>query len=138
MTMLLEDEVGTVLAEVQRHLTTLRRLPDDVVLEVAGQDLDLADSNSCLCGWALRGVMAKLQHTAIRKWNVERTENYASRHGGVCSALVNKVGGTYQDWHEIFIGVVGKEETIAAVEHAWTLRVDEAVERAAYAALSQS
>jgi hypothetical protein len=38
-------------AKVQRYLTTLRRVPDDVILATATRPVDLADPFGCLVAW---------------------------------------------------------------------------------------
>ena len=131
-------DVVQITPRQMQYLTTLRRLPDDVVLEVAGHELDLVDSYACLCGWALRAVMAKLQRVSIDTWSSYRMEDYEAYRdargldAGVPELLSEKVGGTREEWSNIFDGVIC-DLALPDIEFAWTIRVAEAVEATAYA-----
>lgn len=70
-------------------LTTLRLIPDDVILSMATRDIDLPDAWMCVCGWAAREVVA-------RQRNVD-----AAEVGGVfvTPLLANELGGDeYTEW----------------------------------------
>lgn len=102
----------------QQALRTLRRVPDRIVLAVMGRDIDLADANSCLCGWFVREKLAEIQNVGA-----------SSTHAGydVSQSCADEFGGSWSSWDDIYSGVVEWDETPQVIEAAFTQRVDEAV-----------
>lgn len=103
----------------------LALVPADIILNVAGQELDLNASHSCVCGWVVRA--------AIEKVKVAPTDAGGDHNPGEC---VEFFGGNVDDWKALFMGVIGnfqchsqeRDETqIAATELAFVDRVNEAV-----------
>jgi hypothetical protein len=102
-------------------LRTLMLLPDDVVLDMAGRELDMYSGNRCLCGWALREVLAKAADLPPERFNVwEHT-------GNVPVALASQVGGTTAEWSEIFNDVMDSEK-VKEIELAFVLRLELAMD----------
>ena len=107
------------------YLQTFRRLPDDVVLAVAGREIDPGSPQRCLCGWAIREALA-------RELNLPASEIdpyeyvYRPPMAGINGELAKRYGGRVEEWHNIFSGIVlpGSE---ADVELAFTTRVLECV-----------
>jgi hypothetical protein len=105
------------------YLTTLRRLPDDVVLDIATRDLDLWRPCRCVCGWAVRAGLAR----SSGDWTEERTgDAVLTGRISVLSAMEQMYGGTLDEWQEVFVGVVQPLQ-LPLIEHAFVLRLDEAV-----------
>jgi hypothetical protein len=109
--------------EVARYLDTLRRLPDDVVLDMAGREFDMDSYTTCVCGWAVRIELAKQTRGA--------TPDNQDVRGWVPETCEDLFGGTTQEWNSIFHGVLawgsGDYDILPLIELAFTIRVDEAV-----------
>ena|SRR6185503_3398691 len=99
------------------YLTTLRRIPDDVILSMATREFQMYDPPSCICGWAMREDL------------LAATGSQGGGHSGPvrCAA---RFGGTEQEWGAIFGGVTDTYGVLPRIEMAFVRRVDEAVQRA--------
>lgn len=115
-----EEQSGLTVDEI---LETLRRLPDRIVLAVMGRDLDLADGERCLCGWALREKIAELKNVGA---STVRTTDAPDGGWHVPIACANQFGGDELEWEAVFVGATNHEE-LPVIEAAWVQRVDEAV-----------
>lgn len=123
-----EKNIVEIEEDVDGFYTTLCYLPDDVVLDIATREMDMGDHKTCLCGWALRAIVAKVQQVT--------TERAEPPYGSIVGGLAKRVGGTQSEWNDIFIGVCD-DEKLLKIELAWVYRVDDAVERAGYEALAE-
>jgi len=100
------------------------RLPDEIVLDMATRDLDMESHNACVCGWALRlalqnGAAAEdITLTDSLDWN-RPIHPFVVEHAGpdvrwhacaVPAALAVKVGGSPEEWQELFAGVLEAAE----------------------------
>jgi hypothetical protein len=103
------------------YLTTLRRVPDDVILDMGVTDLELNDGMRCVVGWALRASMAKRLGKRADDVSFEDYDDYEYR------AVARELGGTEKEWEDVYYGVT-QSWTLPAVELAFVLRLDEAVQ----------
>jgi hypothetical protein len=110
------EQGDQVNAAYVKHLRTLRRLPKDIVLEIAGREILPSKPSQCLCGWALRIGLAK-------QLDADPSEMQPFVD---FDKLVALYGGTEQQWHELFWEIGNTDEEIAvAVEQAFMQRVME-------------
>lgn len=77
------------------YLTTLRRIPDEVILDMATREFQMFSARSCVCGWALRGGLSLLNGKTPDEFDVN----------GNPAAMAARFGGTDEEWRAIFIGV---------------------------------
>ena len=111
------------------YLKTLRRIPKDVVLAVASRHIQPDKNNFCLCGWAVREMMARFNGApAERKRAPEGLDaNGEWRDAALESARL--FGGNLGEWYEVYYGITDSPESsgsrYADVETAFTLRVME-------------
>lgn len=106
-------------ADYRTFLKTLRRIPDDAILDMATRPVDLLSAFECIVARAVEA------HNAMR----------ANRHvvdtplcGGVSLAKYGLFGGQREEWDAI--DWAGDHE-YSAIELAFVHRVDEAVRHAA-------
>lgn len=105
---------------VNAALRTLRRIPDDVVLAMATVKYTMGEGACCVVGWAVRQDL--LAATG---------EDDAWMFGAIPRA-VERFGGTYDEWNDIFSGVCYDETrkahmSLPEIELAFVQRIDEAV-----------
>lgn len=100
--------------DVQRYLTTLRRIPKEVRLSMATREYDMNDPATCVCGWAIRDELLR----AVGSEN--------ESHGFVQNECAERFGGEVESWDAIFDGVCYPER-LPLIEEAFTLAVMEAV-----------
>lgn len=89
-------------------LRTLRRLPDDVVLDIAGREIDPVNFRTCVCGWALRGGLAMAA-------GVDPSE--VEIGGVVTYELLRIFGGSHKEWLAIFDGICDYDEDTRDTDH---------------------
>jgi hypothetical protein len=82
--------------KVRAYFNTLLLLPDDVVLDLATREFHMHNPYSCLCGWAIRVGMSRL---------TGKTPEEAILLFGWSHDMSRQFGGTYSEWHAIFVGV---------------------------------
>ena len=114
------------------YLETLRRLPDDVVLDMATREFDMVWGHLCLCGWAMRAALSRANGKAPDEFG-------AVDVGSPVHGLVEKFGGTVAEWSAIYWGVTPVMEStyyddplsghIMDIELAFVYRVEEACGR---------
>ena len=98
------------------YLTTLRRVPADIILSVATRDINLRDANTCVCGWVIREAIA-------RRDNVDAEDAFSDAfHADACRAAF---GDTGDEWDAIYFGV--SYECAPLIERAFVERVLECV-----------
>jgi hypothetical protein len=97
----------------------LARLPDEVMLEIAGHEFEMCNENSCVCGWALRAVIARLEGHYIDDVDIWYADGYG---GDVPGTLAKYVGGTSKAWERLFYAVT--DERLPAVEYAFVRRLN--------------
>jgi hypothetical protein len=102
---------------VKEYLSTLRKLPDDIVLDLATRELELNNPQRCVCGWAVRASLGKLQDRDPARVNMEDVDE--------AEWLNQSYGFGDVTWHEIFDGVVEALEA-PVIEEALRIRVIEA------------
>lgn len=86
------------------YLKTLRRVPDDVILAVAGRPLNLGDGESCLCGWFVREALARIR-------SVDATEIRGVEDGTTSyERCTDLYGGSQTEWYDIYAGVADEAE----------------------------
>lgn len=111
-------------------LTTLRRIPDDIVLSVASRDFEMGSGYSCLLGNTLREVLVACAAAP------------AFDKAGWCwptvahAELHDRFGGEYSEWKNIYYGVLPRSAwkesgipeagRLRQIEEAFTIRVMEA------------
>lgn len=95
-------------------------VPDETVLAVAGQDLELYDAQQCLVGTTVREHLAALSgKPAVPYVDVFDSE--------MVDKAAELFGGDVDDWHAVFIRVQFADD-LPAIENAWTNRVLQAAE----------
>lgn len=102
--------------EVLSFLQTLRRLPDDVVLDMATREFQMGEPDTCVCGWAIRHALARRLDVAPEDVNGDTVSVHSEE---------KLYGGTWQEWYSIFQGVCGDVD-LPLIELAFVIRVDEA------------
>jgi hypothetical protein len=112
--------------DVLSYLETLRRLPDDIVLGLAGSDFDESDGARCIVGWAVRGAIAKrlglpVEQVGQSAWIYETPRGFATRDWSQEAAHL--FGGTEAEWDRIYMGVV--TDRMPLIEEALAERLDE-------------
>jgi hypothetical protein len=121
------------------YLTTLRRIPDEIILEMATREFVMGSAPSCLCGWALLEDLAALQAKPLDELVDNRAGDdpsftnhdlfYNSSNAGAMQRMIDAFGGTKREWDAVFLGVCRAPE-LRLIELAFTLRVEEAVNNA--------
>lgn len=134
MRLLSEQEIEDT-AAVNRFLTTLRRIPDEIVLSVASREMEMSKYARCLCGATVREYLVAFNGCA--DWNEADTKLFGTDSDKESAKLF---GGTHDEWRDVYIGVLGQEcptmpaedearkGKLSLIEEAFTLRVMEAVE----------
>jgi hypothetical protein len=103
-----------------KYLKTLRRIPDDIILDVAARDLDLNSGNRCICGWVIRDLIASTTGSAPEDTAAYDFDGGPFAPSDRCRA---SFGGSKDEWDAVYFGV-GVDP---AVELAFVHRVKEAV-----------
>lgn len=106
------------------YLSTLRRLSDDAVLELATREFSMFNPQRCICGWALRQDMAKAASNGTRYTAEDILLNPSEVNINLQLAVLH--GGTPEEWADIFSGVTDNYR-YPYIELAFVLRLDEAV-----------
>jgi hypothetical protein len=105
-----------------RFLTTLQRIPDDVVRSISSHTFKFESCDFCICGWSIREVVARRDGVNI--------ENVSTISEGVSSLMPFTMsrffGGSEQEWRSIYIGVV-HEPYAKFVRSAWNRRISDAI-----------
>lgn len=104
-------------------LRTLRRLPDDVVLDIAGRDIKPSQTESCLCGWAVRSAFLRAVGRDLDPANSEADDRVFNN---VPRWLRRRFGGSQREWGNIFHGVT-MHPARAVIEAALIARIFEIV-----------
>lgn len=79
----------------RKYLQTLRRLPDEVVLDMATREFTMSRADFCLCGWAMRAALSQA--------NGKTPEEFDDF--GFPSDMAERFGGTEDEWRAIYLGV---------------------------------
>jgi hypothetical protein len=109
------------------YLKTLRRVPDDVILDVAGRDIDLELPSTCVCGWVVRAALAQLRGTTPEAVDMENIG--AMYDAEYRDTLTGVYGGTVDEWNDVYYGVSScsdDPDSLAHIERAFLHRVLEA------------
>lgn len=101
----------------RQYLTTLRRVPDDIVLATAARDLEPDISDRCLCGWFVREQIARMTGQSADEQDVS--------FDNTVPTCVESFGGSASEWEAIFYGVARDDAPL--IERAFVERVLEAV-----------
>ena len=104
-------------AYVEQTLQTLRLLPDDIVLAVAGREIEPSEPSSCLCGWAMREGFARV---------LDQPASELRPLADPSQWLAVTYGGSYGNWDDIFLGITD-QASAPLIEEAFTFRVLECV-----------
>lgn len=94
-------------------------VPDEIVLAVAGQDLELHNAQLCLVGTTVREHLAALSGKPASIGDISDLD--------MVIMAVELFGGDYDDWRAVFIRVQFNGD-LPAIENAWTNRVIQAAE----------
>ena len=100
--------------EVERYLTTLRRIPVEVRQSMATREFDMGDPTTCVCGWAIQDSLTHAVGRAVIYRDVKQ----------MC---VEQFGGSYDEWDAIFGGVCYTHVHLPNIETAFTIAVSETV-----------
>lgn len=126
----------TVTYRVHDYLATLRRIPDEVILNMATRPfkMDVGWGSAyddrthtfqpcgCVVGWALRLMDEDVKFMP---------------HFDIIISAVDLFGGWYEEWASLYFGVIGRTEVpgqkeyagrLKSIERAFAMRVEEAVD----------
>lgn len=107
----------------QTYLTTLRRVPDDIVLSVATREMEMSSGETCLCGWFVKEQVGRLLNM-----DPEAVDPFADVPGIRAFSPNYKAsemfGGGWEEWSSLYNGA---EWDTSAVEEAFVERVLECV-----------
>lgn len=119
---------------MQNFLDTLRRLPDDIVLDMATREFRMTEASSCVCGWALQVALDKLI-------GAPESRPHSLLRDQVPATLALLFGGAQDEWDAMYYGVLPRHalrpefftygDHVADIELAFVERVAEAVEASA-------
>lgn len=99
-------------ADVQRYLTTLRRIPPDVVRRMATREFNmLNDDSRCVCGWAIREALDDAVGRLTGTWSTDLCQQ--------------EFGGDFWEWAAIYHGVTDLRLPFIFIEEAFARRVAE-------------
>lgn len=93
---------------MKRFLKLLRRVPDAIILEVAGQTFAMSDFARCVCGHTLRATVRALtgRDAQIRdEVTLDHAGNIKEARRLVTGPLSAIYGGTVDEWDALFYGV---------------------------------
>lgn len=106
-----------------KYLKTLELLPDDVVLDIAGREINPYCSRTCLAGWALH---ASLQRAIPVQFGPTPTEwGYSD---STPPALLSHRYGDLAGWQAIYYGIENPHK-LPAIERAFMTRLLQVVRR---------
>jgi hypothetical protein len=105
------------------YLKTLRRLPDDVVLDMATREFEMGLGDTCVCGWALRAGLSLANGETPDE--VQLFGGPSLRDTAVTEDLAKEFGGQRGEWEDIWDGVCMGD--LPDIELAFAIRLDEAV-----------
>lgn len=126
------------------YLKTLRRIPDEIILDMGTRAFDMKEPTTCVCGWALRIAIAPIlgrtaemidpewdgsRHTTIPVPDSRLIEDGVTLRCG-------KFWGGVEEWEAVFNGVLPFDGEnpysghLPEIERAFVERLDEAVRRA--------
>ena len=111
--------------DVQRYLTTLRRIPKEVRLSLGGRAFYLNDVPSCLCGWAVRDALLAMSGVEVEEGAYYWHDAVSTLGSSTAPRCVQLFGGSYEEWVDVFLGVTSAFR-LPAIETAFTLAVMEA------------
>jgi hypothetical protein len=101
----------------EQYLSTLQRIPDDIILAIAAQDFEEGSPARCVCGWAVRESIARA--AGIDADTVELSSCLLTLD------CVERFGGERDEWLHIYYGVM--DFRAPAVETAFVDRLNEIV-----------
>lgn len=104
-----------------KYLKTLELLPDDVVLDIAGREIEPDVSSTCLAGWALRASVAR----AVPVQFAEEPDSWLSF---TPPAKLAQRYGDYAGWQAIYYGIENPRK-LPAIERAFMARLLQVVRR---------
>lgn len=116
-------------------LNTLRRLPDEIVLDIAGRDINLFQPHACVCGWALNSAITFGLNKAVAMAKNGQLDIYYPdedksseevRYDADVRVMAEIFGGNEGDWQLIFMGVT-EGVLVPYIEEALTRRLMEAL-----------
>ena len=135
-----QDEFANAMNEsnsrIDRAYRTLKRVPDDIILAVMTDDMNLENTQTCLVGSV---VQEKVLQMANLEFNPTANLNRIDRgkySGGSVNSAQSLFGGEYEEWNEIYYGVTNHPEDtgdseldVHEVEIALARRLDLALSR---------
>lgn len=101
------------------YLTTLRRIPDEIILSIATQDLEPDYGSRCICGWAIREVLAIAAGVDAEEVTLDSSDI------PVVDRCLAAFGGLSHEWGNLFWDIAASK-TAPLVEEAFAQRVLEA------------
>ena len=136
----MQDELANAMNEsnsrIDRAYRTLKRVPDDIILAVMTDDMNLDNNQTCLIGSVVQEKvlqMANLEFNPTK--NLARIDG-GKYSGGSVNSAQSLFGGEYNEWEEIYYGVTHQPEDVGdfeldvhEVEIALARRLDLALSR---------
>jgi hypothetical protein len=109
-------------SNVEKYLTTLRRVPDDVILAIGAREIVPDKGDVCVCGWAVREQLARIAQTDAEEqdafdWGAEPFTAWSP-----ADRAPVLFGGNPETWRALYDRAPYDRD----VEEAFTLRVMEA------------
>lgn len=112
MTMTAEQQAQQVFDERQQRrlwkqsapfYRTFMRLPRDILLAIAGRDIQPRRWDRCVCGWIFRESLARELGRPASEVNLDTV---ASSYPP--SECAHRYGGTYDEWLNVYAGVMDR------------------------------
>jgi hypothetical protein len=106
--------------EVKVYLKTLRLIPAETIRSMATRPFKMGDPAACLCGWAIRDDLLRVSGK-----DTYPDDEYGDVAEGYSDEMVRQFGGTWDQWEDVFRGVIRNERQL--IEEAFAIRVSECV-----------
>lgn len=97
------------------YLDTLRRIPEDIMLAIFAHEFDECDGNVCICGWAVRENLARLNNSDAEDENAydqNAPEGGAWNPPARCAQMF---GGEPREWQSLYSNAASNPDVEAAV-----------------------
>lgn len=81
------------------YLDTLRRIPNDIFLDIFARDFDEQRGQTCICGWALRDRLSELSGASPDEIDAYTA---GATWAPVYERCMNLFGGTRDEWSSLY------------------------------------
>jgi hypothetical protein len=105
------------MSTTEKYLTTLRRIPDDIILSIASREVVPIQCSQCICGWGAREALARVR--GVDADDILRVDGFEFETWKTCHQVF---GGEVNEWCDVFTDIYSGPD----VEDAFVTRVMEA------------